>query len=213
MPAVIRQLARVFPVILLVLGICSIGIFYTPQPPRPITHNGVPDTFPAKKSNRKQLFDGNWDYQRDRDNLMLTQDQCNQAFPDLYFEIDRARDDRKSRLISLKELDNIPARNGYIRAMIYDQQVCPVICSGNSPVDLTVLAICPRQTRLYLVPRASDPVSYKPSDCVIARTSAQHRIRVQHRRLCGWTSTMGICSPCQGQGDMANPRFWVLVMA
>ncbi|CAG7993051.1 unnamed protein product [Penicillium salamii] len=123
MPAVIRQLARVFPVILLVLGICSIGIFYTPQPPRPITHNGVPDTFPAKKSNRKQLFDGNWDYQRDRDNLMLTQDQCNQAFPDLYFEIDRARDDRKSRLISLKELDNIPARNGYIRAMIYDQQL------------------------------------------------------------------------------------------
>ncbi|CAG7926424.1 unnamed protein product [Penicillium olsonii] len=122
MPAVTRQLARIFPIILLVLGIFSIGLFYNSQPPRPITHNGVQDTFPAKKSNRKHLFDGNWDYQRDRDNLMLTQDQCSQAFPDLYSEIDRARDDRKSRLVSLKDLDNIPARNGYIRAMIYDQQ-------------------------------------------------------------------------------------------
>lgn len=54
---------------------------------------------------------------------MLTQEQCTQAFPDLYSEIVRARDDRKSRLISIKELDNIPTRNGYIRAMIYDQQV------------------------------------------------------------------------------------------
>jgi hypothetical protein len=98
--------------------------YYTPRSsPRPLTHNGVLDTFPAKKPNRKQLFDGSWNYQRDRDNLMLTQDQCDQAFPDLYTEIDRARDVRKSRLISLKELDAIPARNGYIRAMIYDQQV------------------------------------------------------------------------------------------
>lgn len=123
MPAVIRLLARFWPVILLLLGICSFGLLYTPQPPRPITHNGVHDTFPARKPNRKQLFDGNWVYERDRDNLMLTQEQCTQAFPDLYSEIVRARDDRKSRLISIKELDNIPARNGYIRAMIYDQQV------------------------------------------------------------------------------------------
>jgi len=124
MPTAIRRRAGLLLVILIVLGLCSITFYCTPRSqPRPLTHNGIPDTFPAKKPNRKQLFDGSWDYQRDRDNLMLTQDQCDQAFPDLYTEIDRARDDRKSRLISLKELDAIPARNGYIRAMIYDQQV------------------------------------------------------------------------------------------
>lgn len=124
MPTAIRRLVGLFPFILVVLGLCSMTFYYKPRSaPRPLTHNGVTDTFPAKKPNRKQLFDGSWDYQRDRDNLMLTQVQCDQAFPDLYTEIDRARDDRKSRLISLKELDAIPARNGYIRAMIYDQQV------------------------------------------------------------------------------------------
>ncbi|KAJ5960644.1 CAZyme family GT90 [Penicillium vulpinum] len=62
---------------------------------------------------------------------MLTQDQCDQAFPDLYAELDRARDDRKSRLISLKDIDAIPARNGYIRAMIYDQQLYVIDKEGS----------------------------------------------------------------------------------
>ncbi|KAJ5332256.1 CAZyme family GT90 [Penicillium brevicompactum] len=62
---------------------------------------------------------------------MLTQEQCTQAFPDLYSEIVRARDDRKSRLISIKELDNIPTRNGYIRAMIYDQQLYVIDKQGS----------------------------------------------------------------------------------
>lgn len=120
MPTTIKRVAALLPCILIVLGLY---IYYQPERSRPLTYNGVPDKFPAKKPNREHLFDGFWNYQRDRDNLMLTQDQCDQAFPDLYAELDRARDDRKSRPISLKELDAIPARNGYIRAMIYDQQV------------------------------------------------------------------------------------------
>jgi hypothetical protein len=119
MPTIKR--VALLPCLLLVLGLY---IYYQHAPPsRPLTHNGVQDTFPAKKPNRKHLFDGSWEYQRDRDNLMLTQDQCDQAFPNLYVEIERAKNDRKSRPITLKELDAIPARNGYIRAMIYDQQV------------------------------------------------------------------------------------------
>lgn len=115
--------ARVAPLacILLILGLY---IYYQAgPPPRPLTHNGISDKFPAKRPNREHLFNGTWDYPRDRDNLMLTQDQCDQAFPELYAEIDRAKDGRKSHPITLKELDEIPARNGYIRAMIYDQQV------------------------------------------------------------------------------------------
>ncbi|KAI2701969.1 CAZyme family GT90 [Penicillium roqueforti] len=128
MPPTIKRVAALLPCILLVLGLY---IYYQPEPSRPLTHNGVLDKFPAKKPNRQQLFDGSWDYQRDRDNLMLTQDQCDQAFPDLYTELDRARDDRKSRPISLKELDAIPARNGYIRAMIYDQQLYVIDKEGS----------------------------------------------------------------------------------
>ncbi|KAJ5384299.1 CAZyme family GT90 [Penicillium concentricum] len=127
MPTTIKRLAGLLPCILLVIGLY---IYYQPEP-RPLTHNGVLDKFPAKKPNREQLFDGSWDYQRDRDNLMLTQVQCDQAFPDLYAELDRARDDRKSRPISLKELDAIPARNGYIRAMIYDQQLYVIDKEGS----------------------------------------------------------------------------------
>lgn len=119
-----KRVVILLPCIFLVLGLY---IYCQPAPPpRPLTHNGVLDKFPAKTPNREHLFDGSWNYLRDRDNLMLTQDQCDQAFPDLYTEIDRARQDRRSRPITLKELDAIPARNGYIRAMIYDQQVTDV---------------------------------------------------------------------------------------
>lgn len=54
---------------------------------------------------------------------MLSETQCLQAFPDLYHEIDRAVEDRRSNHVTLKETDDIPMANGYLRAMIYDQQV------------------------------------------------------------------------------------------
>jgi hypothetical protein len=68
-------------------------------------------------------FDGKWNYKRDRNNLHLNSQQCEQAFPGLYEEINRPKKDRQSRRISREELDSIVPRNGYIRAMIYDQQV------------------------------------------------------------------------------------------
>lgn len=77
---------------------------------------------------------GTWTYPQDRDNLLLSQGQCEQAFPDLFVEIERARDVRSSNPITIEELDSIKPRNGYIRAMIYDQQVCQ-LSSINDPFD------------------------------------------------------------------------------
>lgn len=70
-------------------------------------------------------FDGTWDYHRDRDNLLLSQEQCDLAFPGLFADIERARASREGRPITLQELDSITPKNGYVRAMIYDQQVGP----------------------------------------------------------------------------------------
>ena len=74
---------------------------------------------------RKKVFDGIWDYERDQDNLMLDSSQCEQAFPGLFEEIMRPMQDRRLRPISSDEIDSITPRNGYVRAMIYDQQVRP----------------------------------------------------------------------------------------
>ncbi|KAH7389054.1 glycosyl transferase family 90-domain-containing protein [Cadophora sp. MPI-SDFR-AT-0126] len=71
----------------------------------------------------KGSFDGTWNYTRDARNLMLSESQCMQAFPDLYHEIDRAVEDRRSNHVTLKEIDEMPVDDGYIRAMIYDQQL------------------------------------------------------------------------------------------
>ncbi|CAL3968333.1 hypothetical protein PZA11_006716 [Diplocarpon coronariae] len=76
----------------------------------------------ARPSSRGQ-FDGTWNYTRDARNLMLSEAQCHQAFPNFYLEIDRAVEDRRSNHVTLKETDEISKDRGYIRAMIYDQEL------------------------------------------------------------------------------------------
>jgi hypothetical protein len=71
----------------------------------------------------KKPFEGGWDYIRDRSNLMLNSSQCVQAFPGLFDEIQRPVRARSHRKITLQEIDSIEPRNGYVRAMIVDQQV------------------------------------------------------------------------------------------
>jgi hypothetical protein len=68
-------------------------------------------------------FNGTWNYTRDRNNLLFDRDQCQQAFPGLFEEVDRAVSSRRHNHISVKELDAIVPKNGYVRAMIYDQEV------------------------------------------------------------------------------------------
>jgi hypothetical protein len=110
-----RPYLVIAPCILLILGLF---VYWRPQP----TVRNLGQHF-MSQPHEKHRFDGAWNYERDRDNLLLTQEQCDQAFPDLFAEIDRASEARASNPISITELDSITPRNGYIRAMIYDQQV------------------------------------------------------------------------------------------
>lgn len=69
-------------------------------------------------------FDGTWNYTRDYRNLFLTQRQCDLAFPGLFEEVERPVKLRRNKKVLRKELDDTPAVNGFIRAMIFDRQVC-----------------------------------------------------------------------------------------
>jgi hypothetical protein len=53
----------------------------------------------------------------------MTDARCDEAFPELFKEIDRAVEVRKQDHVTKKELDSIMKVNGYMRVMIYDQQV------------------------------------------------------------------------------------------
>ena len=64
-----------------------------------------------------------WDADVDANNLTLDSRTCDVFFPFLFHEVERAVSDRKGRHITKDELDAITPRNGYVRAMIYDQQV------------------------------------------------------------------------------------------
>ena len=55
---------------------------------------------------------------------MLNQAQCDKAFPELFHDIERAVKDRNGKQITKEEIDGIEPKNGYVRGMIYDQQVC-----------------------------------------------------------------------------------------
>ncbi|KAI9047234.1 hypothetical protein LZ554_008688 [Drepanopeziza brunnea f. sp. 'monogermtubi'] len=79
----------------------------------------------------KGAFDGTWNYTRDARNLMLSEAQCKQAFPNFYHEIDRAVEDRRSNHVTLKETDEMSMGEGYIRAMIYDQQLYVINAAGD----------------------------------------------------------------------------------
>ncbi|EDO00819.1 hypothetical protein SS1G_03293 [Sclerotinia sclerotiorum 1980 UF-70] len=75
-------------------------------------------------------FDGTWNYTRDYRNLFLSQKQCDVAFPGLFEEVERPVRLRRNKKISRKELDDTPALNGFIRAMIFDQQLYVIDTSG-----------------------------------------------------------------------------------
>lgn len=79
--------------------------------------------YEIRSADRRTDFDGRWIYSRDRNNLLLDDAQCGVAFPRLFEEIDRAVDTRRENRIEVAELDAIQPKNGYVRAMIYDQEV------------------------------------------------------------------------------------------
>lgn len=75
-----------------------------------------------------------WQYPRDAKNYRLTGEECSKVFPGLFVDVDRAIRDRNGARITLEELESIPKRNGYVRAMIYDQEVS-LLHSPSDPID------------------------------------------------------------------------------
>ncbi|KAG4030997.1 hypothetical protein MFRU_010g01230 [Monilinia fructicola] len=75
-------------------------------------------------------FDGTWNYTRDYRNLVLTQRQCDLAFPGLFEEVERPVQLRREKKVTRRELDETPRLNGFIRAMIFDQQLYILDTSG-----------------------------------------------------------------------------------
>lgn len=71
----------------------------------------------------KYKFNGTWDFRRDEKNYHLDDVECQEAFPGLFDEVDRAVEDRRDRTITFEEVESIPRINGYVRGMIYDQEV------------------------------------------------------------------------------------------
>ncbi|EXJ89791.1 hypothetical protein A1O3_02858 [Capronia epimyces CBS 606.96] len=78
----------------------------------------------------KDRFDGKWNYTRDAGNLLLDSEQCEQAFPGLFEEVERPMKGRAKSHITVDEIDSIPRRNGYVRAMIFDQQLYVIATTG-----------------------------------------------------------------------------------
>jgi hypothetical protein len=68
-------------------------------------------------------FDGNWNPARDSLNLLLNDGQCTEAFSGLFADINRAIEDRGGMQVSIAELERVPRINGYVRGMIYNQEV------------------------------------------------------------------------------------------
>lgn len=71
----------------------------------------------------KGQFDGTWNFTRDAENLLMSDAHCDTAFPELFRDIDRAVRSREYKHITVGELDRTPHIGGYIRGLVYDQQV------------------------------------------------------------------------------------------
>ena len=82
-------------------------------------------TSPATPLPVPASFDSSWEYPRDAKKLSLSPQQCEAAFPGLSYEVTRNVRDRNGNKLSLQDIDSIPKQNGYVRAMIYDNEVSP----------------------------------------------------------------------------------------
>ncbi|OAL71096.1 hypothetical protein A7D00_4759 [Trichophyton violaceum] len=93
---------------------------------------GYPSPFTAPASCQHHAANPGcqWNHKRDANTLVLGAERCQSAFPGLFAEIDRAKQERAQRPISLAEIDSVVPKNGYIRAMIYDQQLYVIAVNG-----------------------------------------------------------------------------------
>ena len=98
---------------------CVFGLHaLLPQPPTQRWSSPMKTSAKAATS-----FDGSWNPVRDSLNLLLNDDQCTEAFSGLFADINRAIKDRGGMQVSVAELERVPRINGYVRGMIYNQEV------------------------------------------------------------------------------------------
>lgn len=95
---------------------CLFGLYaLLPQPPTQRRSSPVKTAATS--------FDGNWNPARDSLDLLLNDGQCTEAFSGLFADINRAIEDRGGMQVSVAELERVPRINGYVRGMIYNQEV------------------------------------------------------------------------------------------
>jgi hypothetical protein len=82
-------------------------------------------TKPLESTKYTNTLPASWhfDTERDANNYGLTSDQCDIAFPDLFKEIDKVVQRRRSKPITKAELTREKWPAGTIRVLVWDQQV------------------------------------------------------------------------------------------
>lgn len=164
---------------------------------------------------RDEYFDGVWDFRRDANNLLLSDTQCDLAFPGLFKEIDRSVKNRKSNHVSLKEIDDIKISNGYVRGMIHNQQVSIDIIFNHPSLKTNRLysALHHSAKWNFLLSRICNDLSTSPRHPHISRIPSKHRVHLPHRRYRASLTTMGVLSQKRRPRSLAYARLRILVMA
>ncbi len=124
------RLLTVIGAALLLVTIVSILTYFRTTPTRtwrsaiPEKHHSEERPAPAETSTA-------WEFEveRDAENYGLTDEQCRNAFPLLYGDIEQSLASRSGKPITLEELDARPIVDGMVRGMIYDGDVNPSIPS------------------------------------------------------------------------------------
>lgn len=68
---------------------------------------------------------GGWEFVVDRDgeNYGLSEEQCQIAFPKLFYEVDKSAAAREKKKIAWKEVDNTVIEDGMVRALVHQGEV------------------------------------------------------------------------------------------
>ena len=83
--------------------------------------DGVAEVFTGPVSHGTMT--SRWTYEKGADNLGMTSQQCQSAFPGLYGELARARTQHQRFHIVKKDLDGIPMTEGRVRAGVLGGKV------------------------------------------------------------------------------------------
>ena len=126
-----RYFLRVAAVILLCLTLVQL---YPSRNSLAIFLESSKSPYDAHNVINKGKFNGTWDFRRDEKNYRLDDAECQHAFPGLFEEVDRAVQDRRNNSITFEELESIPRINGYVRGMIYEQEVGSPIFSPHQQI-------------------------------------------------------------------------------